>query len=265
MSQISKALEKARNQRYFSNESLNHRGAKNKEINFAKTQNVLANNKSLRENLVLNKVEDERVIDSYRLLRTRILRRMQQNNWKSLGITSAGKGAGKTTTAVNLGISIAMKQNYSVVLVDTDLRNPSIHKFFGLKPKSGIGDYLTSEVSIEQMLINPGIDRFVMLPGKNRVEASSELLSSPKMSQLSKQLKSRYSSHIIIYDLPPVLVSDDVVAFTPNIDAVLLVVEEGGTETDKLKQSIDLLEGVEIIGTVLNKSKENPQNYEYYY
>ncbi|MEJ2116334.1 MAG: exopolysaccharide biosynthesis protein, partial [Gammaproteobacteria bacterium] len=72
-------------------------------------------------------------------------------------------------------------------------------------------------------------------------------------------------SRIIIYDLPPVLVGDDVAAFAPNLDTALLVVEEGSTEVNKLKRSIDLLEGVDIIGTVLNKSKNSTQNLEYYY
>ena len=265
MSQISKAIEKAKRQRHFSGKNINQEVGANLELDYTKTQKILVNKRLLAKNRVVTSLEDELILDSYRLLRTRILRRMQQNNWKSLGITSPSKGVGKTTTAINLSISIAMKQNQSVILVDTDLRNPSVHEFFGFNPSNGIVELLTNDIKAEKILINPGIDRFTILPGKNRIEASSELLSSPKMSRLCEQLKSRYSSRIVIYDLPPVLVGDDVVAFASNLDAVLIIVEEGETESDKLKRSIDLLEGVEIIGTVLNKSKETTQNNDYYY
>jgi len=80
-----------------------------------------------------------------------------------------------------------------------------------------------------------------------------------------KELKTRFPTRIVIFDLPPVLVGDDVVAFAPNLDAALLVVEEGNTESDKLKKSVELLENVEIIGTILNKSKDKSNSEEYYY
>ena len=265
MSQISKAIEKAKTQRNFSNKAFGNRDAIDLDVNYTKTQNIIVNNKLLKENRIISALDDRVILDSYGLLRTRLLRRMLQNGWKSLGITSASKGVGKTTTAINISVSIAMKHNHTVVLVDADLRSPTIHQFFGFKPKVGLSEYLTSDVSIEQILIHPGINNFTILPGNKHVETSSELLSSQKMSRLSEQLKSRYKSRIVIYDLPPVLVGDDVVAFAPNLDAILLVVEEGCTESDKLKRSIDLLEGVEIIGTILNKSKRQTQDSEYYY
>ena len=190
---------------------------------------------------------------------------MQQNKWKTLGITSAGKDDGKTLTAVNLAISIAMKQNFTVILVDADLRSPTIHKLFGFEPKLGLSDYLNSNIPVEKILFNPGVDRLVILPGTQPIHGSSELLSSPNMARLVKDLKSRYATRIVIFDLPPVLVGDDVVAFSPNLDAALIIVEEGGTESDKLKKSVELLEGVEIIGAVLNKSKNDTLGYEYYY
>ena len=219
----------------------------------------------LKKNKVLSAIDDQKIIDSYGLLRTRVLRRMQQNKWKSIGVTSAGKDNGKTLTAINLGISIARKQNYTVIVVDADLRNPSIHKLFGFEPRVGLSDYLTSDIPVDNVLVHPGIERLVVLPGKRSAGASSELLSSDKMARLVQELKARYPSRIVIYDLPPVLVGDDVVAFAPNLDTALLVVEEGRTETDKLKRSIDLLEGVDIIGTVLNKSTSDTLTEEYYY
>ncbi len=267
MSQIEKAIHIAKREGRYSNENFKDNDVKSiEELNYANSPKIVASKSVLKKNRVLSAIDDNRIIDTYRLLRTRVLKRMQQNKWKSIGITSAGKDDGKTLTAINLGISIAMKQNFTVVVVDTDLRNPSIHKLFGFDPKVGLSDYLTSDIPFEKVLVNPGIDRLVILPGSSKhIQASSELLSSPKMARLTKDLKSRYPTRIVIFDLPPVLVGDDVVAFAPNLDAVLIVVEEGGTDSDKLKQTIDLLEGIEIIGTVLNKSKESLQNLEYYY
>ncbi len=267
MSQISKAIQIAKKEGQYSNINFNDNDFNNENgLNNTNIQKIVVSKDALEKNHVLSVIDDNRIIDTYRLLRTRVLRRMQQNKWKSIGVTSAGKDDGKTLTAINLGISIAMKQNFTVVVVDTDLRNPSIHKFFGFKPKVGLGDYLASDMPLEKVLVNPGIDRLMILPGSsNHTQTSSELLSSPKMARLTKDLKTRYPTRIVIFDLPPVLVGDDVVAFAPNLDTVLLVVEEGGTDSGKLKQSIDLLEGVEIIGTILNKSKESLQNQEYYY
>ena len=266
MSRISKAVEIAKRegqfvQRSFKRNDIESAGG----VDYSNANKIETNKNLLKKNRVLSAIDDQRIIDSYRLLRTRVLRRMQQNNWKSIGITSASKNDGKTLTAVNLGISIAMKQNIPVVIVDADLRNPSIHKLFGFTPKNGLRDCLMTDFSLNKVLVHPGIDRLEILTGYKSIETSSELLSSPKMSRLAQELKTRHPSQIVIYDLPPVLISDDVIAFSPNLDTVLLIVEEGSTETDKLKKTIDLLEGVEIIGTVLNKSKEHPQDYEYYY
>jgi capsular exopolysaccharide synthesis family protein len=266
MSQILKAVELAKKEGNFvQKDSKSNDVNTMDELGYLRTNKISTNKELLKKNKVLSALDDQRIIDSYGLLRTRVLRRMQQNKWKSIGITSAGKDNGKTLTAINLGISIARKQNYTVVVVDADLRNPSLHKVFGFKPQVGLSDYLRSDISIDEILVNPGIERLVILPGNKSTDASSELLSSKKMSRLAQDLKTRYPSRIVIYDLPPVVVGDDVVAFSPNLDTALLVVEEGGTETDKLKRSIDLLEGVDIIGTVLNKSTGDTLTEEYYY
>jgi capsular exopolysaccharide synthesis family protein len=265
MSQISKAIELAKREGYSVKGGLkSNEVISTSEFDYINSNKIVTNKDVLKKNRILSAIDDQRIIDAYGLLRTRVLRRMKQNKWKSIGITSAGVDDGKTLTAINLGISIAMNQTSNVVIVDADLRNPSIHKSFGFNPQFGLSDYLTSDTPIDKVLIHPGIDRLVVLPGNKGAESSSELLSSPKMSRLAKELK-MHLSRIVIYDLPPVLVGDDVAAFAPNLDTALLVVEEGSTETDKLKRSIDLLEGVDIVGTVLNKSKNSAQNLEYYY
>lgn len=267
MSQISKAVEMAKKEGQFGNDRQQRNGGGQQPHLFRENDvsRIATDAAVLRKNNVLTGIDDNKVVDTYRLLRTRVLSRMRQNRWKSLGITSAGKNDGKTLTAVNLAISIAMKQNHSVVIVDTDLRNPSVAKAFGIEPKFGLADYLSSDVPLGKVLINPGIDGLNIIPGNQHTHTPSELLSSLKMSRLAKDLKSQYQSIIVIYDLPPVLVGDDVVAFAPNLDAVLFVVEEGSTDSSRLKKSVSLLEDLNIIGSVLNKSKQTSDQEGYYY
>ncbi len=220
----------------------------------------------LRRNRVITTLEDGRMVDSYKLLRTRVLRAMQQNGWKSLGVTSAGPNVGKTLTSINLGISISLKDKLSSIVVDTDLRRPSVHSVFELNPDLGLDDYLNNRASVQSVLISPGIDDFFILPNRGAMDGtSSELLASPKMLRFVEEIKSSDNSQIVIFDLPPVLVGDDVVAFAPHLDAVIVVIEDGRTQTPELTQTFELLAETNILGTVLNKSNDALKSMDYYY
>jgi capsular exopolysaccharide synthesis family protein len=191
--------------------------------------------------------------DAYKILRTQVLHRVRENRWNVLGVTSAGKQEGKTTVAINLGISLAMEGNQTVLLVDTDLRAPRAHHAFGLKEGRGLVDYLLDGVPVDNLLVNPDIDRFVLLPGGRAVTGSTELLTSPRMLALAKELKHRYPSRLVLFDLPPLLDAADALAFSPHLDAMLLVIDAGRTQAEQLEQAVRLLKGTPIIGTVLNK------------
>ena len=203
------------------------------------------------------------VADAYRMLRTRALRAMDEHGWSSLAITSPGAGEGKSLTAVNLALSIAREINRTVLLVDLDLRRPGLHRFFGIEVDHGISEYLTETARIEDVLINPAIERLVILPGSGRVENSSELLSSPRMQALTVELANRYPERVVIYDLPPVLMVDDALAFSPMVDAFLVVVEESGTQAEEIVAAYDVLAQANILGTVLNKSADHHGQYYY--
>ena len=203
------------------------------------------------------------VADAYRMLRTRALRAMDEHGWSSLAVTSPGAGEGKSLTAVNLALSIAREVNRTVLLVDLDLRRPGLHRFFGIEVEHGISEYLTESARIEDVLINPAIERLVILPGTGRVENSSELLSSPRMHALTVELANRYPERVVIYDLPPVLVVDDALAFAPMVDAFMLVVEESGTQAEEIVAAYDVLSQANILGTVLNKSSDHHGQYYY--
>ena len=265
MDRISKALELARKER---GNSADHTPAdapaEPQPVAYTRTRRLEVPPEIARQNRII--LDDHGpMADAYSLLRTRVIRRMRQNSWSTLGITSAGPADGKTLMAINLGVAISKDPNSTVLLVDADLRRPAVHKRFGLEPELGLGEYLNSECAVADMLINPGINDFVLVPCCGFVSRSSELLSTPRMAHLVEELKTRYPSRIVIFDLPPVLVADDVVAFSGLVDAVLLVVEDGKTPAKELQHAVELLEGVNLMGSVLNKSDEAGKSYDKYY
>lgn len=220
----------------------------------------------LKQNRVLTGDTNDEATRAYKVLRTQVSQRMRQHGWKTLGITSPGHGEGKTLTAINLSISLALEPNHTVLLVDANLRHPSVHTYFGIDVENGLREHLLDSMAVEDILVHPQIQRLVLLPGSKPINSSSEMLSSPDMLDLVQQLKRRYPTRFVIFDLPPVLVADDVQALAPYLDAMLLVVEEGKTERDHLARAAQLIQATNqnLIGTVLNKSAEKNAMYGLY-
>jgi capsular exopolysaccharide synthesis family protein len=225
-------------------------------IQYTNTKTVKSSPNLLRQRRGIMGLKNEPQADIFRQLRTRVLRKLRENKWNSLGITGATAGVGKSFVTANLAIALSMEVNQTVLVVDADLRNPNLGWFFGLDVEKGLLDYLNGGVSLEHILINPGFQRLVILPGRGSTTHSSELLSSPKMVSLVNELKSRYDSRIILFDLPPLLASDDTLLFMPHFDATLLVVEDGKNTADEIRRSLQILEETELLGTVLNKARE---------
>lgn len=225
-------------------------------ITYTETGSFEVSPKVLRRQRVVTALKDEDVAVAYKLLRTQVLQRLKTQGWNALAVTSPGCGEGKTLTAVNLAASIAAEVSYTVLLVDLDLRHPSVHRLFGVTPEHGIGDHLLRDVPLKDVLLNPGQEGLVILPGREAIPNSSELLGSPKMVGLVEELKSRYPARIVIFDLPPVLSADDALSFSPYVDAFLMVVEEGKTTRPALRRAMGFLREAESLGTVLNKSRE---------
>lgn len=192
--------------------------------------------------------------DAYKMLRTQVLQRLRANGWNSLAIVSPNGGAGKSLTAANLAISLAREVRHTVLLVDVNLRQPALHELFGYPAAAGLSEYLTQDIALGSLLFSPGIERLVVLPGGAPVTNSSEMLSSPRMKRLVTELKTRYPERIVLFDLPAALAGDDVLAFSPHVEACLFVTEEGRTNRDDLERTVDLLHAIPNLGVVLNKS-----------
>lgn len=190
--------------------------------------------------------------DIYGLLRTQVLQRMRKHGMSTLAVTGPDLGSGVTTSAANLAIAIALDVNQTVLLVDLNLRSPAIHDKFGFQPRAGIDDYLKGEAGLKDCLVNPGIPRLIVLPARMARGDTAEVISSPRMTALAKELQSRYADRIIIYDTPPLLTSSDTLGFLPHVDAVLLVARSGRTTKAELDRSALLLGNKAIVGTLLN-------------
>ncbi len=210
--------------------------------------------------------EDPAVADRYRLLRTRVIQALKLKSMNTIGVTSPGPQDGKSLTSINLAISIAREGGYKVILIDADLRKPSVADDLGIPVLKGLIDHLSSDIDLSEILVATDIANLLVVPGRHADTALAvpELLSSEKMRQLIDQLHGR-DRWIVVVDLPPVRLGDDVVALAPYLDGLLVVVREGKTGIDELKESVELLRNFPILGTVLNHSTARKLRFEGYY
>ena len=189
------------------------------------------------------------------MLRTQILQRMDEHLWRSIAVLSPGKNDGKTTTAINLAVSLASDERHTVLLVDFDLRRPGVADMLGIAPESGVDDVLRGKARIEECLYHPeNFDRLVVLPARLPLRNSSEALAGPRCRQLVTELRARYPDRMLLFDLPPILGADDALAFVPLVECGLMVVAEGSTKRDDLLRCMELLRKTPIVGTVLNRA-----------
>jgi len=230
----------------------------------ARTQRIVALDEDRREH--------ERILPAggilgvtggaYKMLRTQVLRRLKELKATTLAVLSASNGEGKTLSAINLAVAIAADPGYTALLVDLDLRNPNVHRRFGFEPELGVEDCIEQGREVRDAMVQvAGYDRLVLLPARGRVELSSELLATERMTELVLELRTRYPNRIVIFDLPPVLLADDALAFSRNIQAGLFVVAEGVTIREDIARSMALLRHVPIVGTVLNGSRDSAGAY----
>lgn len=223
-----------------------------KKIEYTHTRRIELDPEYLRRQRIIAASENDKRTDSYRQLRTQILRKLRENNWRTLAITSPNSQAGKSLTALNLAISLSFEVNQTIMLVDLDLRNSSLTQKLGIQAEQGWIDVLEGRAELNQVLINPGFERLVILPN-GADNHRSELLSSPQMGKLLSDIVNRYQDRFIIFDLPALLDDDDALVFAPYADAILLVVEDGVSKRSEIERCKQLLEGTQLLGTVLNK------------
>jgi protein-tyrosine kinase len=192
------------------------------------------------------------------MLRTQVLQRARANGLHTIGIASATNGEGKTLTAVNLALSLAAEPNQRVLLIDLDLRRPSVASVLGLAVERGLESWFGGDQPLKRVCYGiEGVERLFVLPTLAPVPSSSEVLANIATRRLLTDLKDRDPGRLLIVDLPPVLLSDDALMMTPLLDAVVLVVDERRSRRDDVSRVIELLHNTKIVGTVLNRSTES--------
>jgi non-specific protein-tyrosine kinase len=237
------------------------------KITYSKTKVQKVDPEILRKNKILSLFKANKTTDQVEGLRTQLLTKLKEINGNSILVTSVHPGEGKTFTSINLGVSIAQQLDRTVLLIDADLRDPWKNHydfsldFWGIKTEKGLSDYLMENASIEELLVNPGIDKLTILPGGKPVPNSAELLASKRMEQFVRDVKQRYGSNrICIFDCPAILRYTDPLVFAHLIDGVLLVLEAERTTPEELKKAIGLFKDCTILGMVFNKSKDVLKN-----
>lgn len=199
--------------------------------------------------------ERSALAEAFKRLRTQILQRMRGRGQNALGVSSPRAGAGKTTVALNLAVHAAMEADWTVLLVDADVRRPGLCAALGVEPLPGLAEYLANDEPLERLLVHPGFGRCVLLPAGAPLANPSELLGSARMEALAAELKRRYPDRLVIFDLPALLDSADGIAVLPWVEALLLVVEEGRSAAEDVLRAAKLAGGERLLGTVLNKSR----------
>ncbi len=192
-------------------------------------------------------------LDAYRVLRTQILQKTRDGGGNTIMITSAVPGEGKTVTAINLSITLAREFQQTVLLVDCDLRNQMVHRYMGYESTGGVIDYLLNDRPMSELIIWPGVEKLTVVSGGRNMTESSELLGSERMQNLVEDLRSRYPSRYVIFDMPAVLDGADALAFAPLVDHIVITVREGTTPYEQIKQTIELLPPGKLLGLVLNR------------
>lgn len=278
MSKLRKALKKAKENRGYdngisykdSNKTRKVVSSKNQavrecrpelEICYSATKVKKIDESVLKKGRVISLFHDTEKIDQIKTLRTQILNHLNQMGGNTLLVTSANPYEGKTFITINLGVSIAQELDRSVLLVDADMRKHNgKHKdfaldFFGTDMNEGLSNYLLGQAEIPDILVNPGIERLVLLPAGRPLSNSAELLGSPRMVKLVNDIKNRYADdRIIIFDSASILNCADPLVLSRYVDGILFVVEHEKTTTTQLTKAMELLKEKPLIGTVMNKS-----------
>lgn len=216
----------------------------------------------LERNLVITASRHDPVHAAFDVLRTRVKQAMIEHGWSRVGITSPNEGNGKSFTAINLAVSLSRLPDVRSALIDLDLRRPGLARVLGLRDMPATADFLRGEITVEEYLsvfgpnmLNIGDRMAIGINGRPEAYAS-ELLQDPASGERLAAMQRDLGLDLVLYDLPPALAMDDVLAFRPHLDCVLLVVGGGETRARDVREVQRRLgDDLPILGVVMNKAE----------
>ncbi len=168
-------------------------------------------------------------------------------------VTSALQGEGKTFVAANLAVGIAFDLHLHALLVDCDLRNPSLGEHFGLTDGKGLSDFLVGKESIPNLITHTKLERLTLISGGSIPVNPAELVGSKKMEAMVEEIKNRYDDRYIIFDTTPILATSEPEILTKLVDGIILVVRAGFTPRETVQQAINLIGKEKLLGVILNQ------------
>ncbi|HEY0924575.1 XrtA-associated tyrosine autokinase [Rheinheimera pacifica] len=184
-------------------------------------------------------------------------------------VSSSRPGEGKTFSAINLALSIALEQDKTVLLVDSDVLRPSVSKTLNIHHDIGLTDYLlSSEIKVSDIILSTNVDRLKIITAGRPHHLSTELLASERMLMLVNEFASRYSDRIVIFDAPPLLGVNETAVMASMCGQAVVVVEENHSKLAEIEQAVALLPKDIAIGFLINKAHRNQgkgYGYGYYY
>lgn len=199
----------------------------------------------------------------YDMLRTQVLQEMDRSSWQFLAITSPTKGCGKSVTACNLAISIARMPQRAVLLVDLDFHKPTVTEYLGIDAPIGVLGVLEGRAHLSDVVIEAefGRNSFLVLPGEECGAAAAEWMASQAMATMLQTIKREFRDRIVIFDLPPMLVSDDVISILPQMDTALLIAGVGETSPADIQECQKHLKSTPVVRVVLNRVTDKADAY----
>ena len=193
---------------------------------------------------------------AFDVLRTRLLHGLAEKGWKRIAVTSPTHGCGKSFVATNLALSLARRPSSRTVLLDLDLRRPELARILGIREEHALSEFLSGEQPLESIFCRYGRTLALGLNGVSIGKASETLHDPDTVSALAAMLD-HLEPEVVIYDVPPILVNDDVLALGPCVDAILLVTDGTKTTPGEIRACESLLQGrIPLMGVVLNRAQD---------
>ena len=214
--------------------------------------------------LITNLNPKSPISEQYRTIRTNIQFSSVDEELRSILFTSSGPGEGKSMTTANIAVTYA-QQGKNVLLIDADLRKPTVHYTFRLDNLKGLSNVLVGDVLLEEAIHTTSIDHLDVISSGPIPPNPSELLGSRKMRAILERAKQQYD--LVIFDTPPVLAVTDAQIMADFVDGAMLVVRSKVTELDAATRAVEALKPAKarLLGTVLNDREKKGSNYYYYY
>ncbi len=195
------------------------------------------------------------ISEEYRKLKSVIMKLTKKDNYlNTLMVTSTFSNEGKSITALNLAITMAQEYDHTILLVDADVRNTTLHKYLNMTPKAGLTECILKEIALPDALIKTGIGKLSFLPSGRRVKDPAELLSSNRMKEFLMEMKNRYPDRYIIIDEPPVQSCAETLSLAHMVDGVLFMVMEGVASIENIQEALNLLMDANVLGLIYNNA-----------